>query len=154
MMAYQLCCKAPYRVFTAFRNENRSCAHATSGALMKISKTAARRASRAAPSSECMCSFIHRGARLCRMQWQHALTVYCAEYPFGTVMLRVGGILLRGDKVRVRLQLRHLELPQLLHLTDQCHADLIPRLEFFFFQAEDGIRDDLVTGVQTCALPI
>src|SRR3990170_7525206 len=23
-----------------------------------------------------------------------------------------------------------------------------------FFQAEDGIRDDLVTGVQTCALPI
>src|SRR5207244_9256112 len=24
----------------------------------------------------------------------------------------------------------------------------------YFFQAEDGIRDDLVTGVQTCALPI
>src|SRR5258708_25486042 len=24
----------------------------------------------------------------------------------------------------------------------------------FCFQAEDGIRDDLVTGVQTCALPI
>src|SRR5207244_5739960 len=24
----------------------------------------------------------------------------------------------------------------------------------FFCQAEDGIRDDLVTGVQTCALPI
>src|SRR5947208_11326282 len=28
------------------------------------------------------------------------------------------------------------------------------QLFFFFFQAEDGIRDDLVTGVQTCALPI
>src|SRR5260363_466919 len=27
-------------------------------------------------------------------------------------------------------------------------------LALFFFQAEDGIRDDLVTGVQTCALPI
>src|SRR6266536_4252812 len=27
-------------------------------------------------------------------------------------------------------------------------------LFFFFFQAEDGIRDPLVTGVQTCALPI
>src|SRR5258708_27617500 len=27
-------------------------------------------------------------------------------------------------------------------------------IDFFFFQAEDGIRDDLVTGVQTCALPI
>ena len=25
---------------------------------------------------------------------------------------------------------------------------------FFFFQAEDGIRDSPVTGVQTCALPI
>src|SRR5256885_11995279 len=28
------------------------------------------------------------------------------------------------------------------------------RLTFFFFQAEDGIRDYKVTGVQTCALPI
>src|SRR3989441_12900486 len=27
-------------------------------------------------------------------------------------------------------------------------------MNFFFFQAEDGIRDKLVTGVQTCALPI
>src|SRR5687767_2109030 len=27
-------------------------------------------------------------------------------------------------------------------------------LLIFFFQAEDGIRDKLVTGVQTCALPI
>src|SRR2546429_3762171 len=26
--------------------------------------------------------------------------------------------------------------------------------KFFFFQAEDGIRDVAVTGVQTCALPI
>src|SRR6266705_6353364 len=25
---------------------------------------------------------------------------------------------------------------------------------FFFFQAEDGVRDRTVTGVQTCALPI
>src|SRR5260221_7943334 len=28
------------------------------------------------------------------------------------------------------------------------------RCFFFFFQAEDGIRDHCVTGVQTCALPI
>src|SRR3712207_4671500 len=28
------------------------------------------------------------------------------------------------------------------------------RIHFFFFQAEDGIRDIGVTGVQTCALPI
>src|SRR5690348_17734816 len=31
---------------------------------------------------------------------------------------------------------------------------LDPRRFFFFFQAEDGIRDGRVTGVQTCALPI
>src|SRR3989441_3941982 len=31
---------------------------------------------------------------------------------------------------------------------------LIVSYVFFFFQAEDGIRDKLVTGVQTCALPI
>src|SRR2546421_369576 len=31
---------------------------------------------------------------------------------------------------------------------------LLLALRFFFFQAEDGIRDLIVTGVQTCALPI
>src|SRR5258708_25673624 len=38
---------------------------------------------------------------------------------------------------------------RLLNSDLQCVSDF-----FFFFQAEDGIRDDLVTGVQTCALPI
>src|SRR6201991_4432317 len=32
--------------------------------------------------------------------------------------------------------------------------NLCSNVVFFFFQAEDGIRDKLVTGVQTCALPI
>src|SRR5256885_9326641 len=44
----------------------------------------------------------------------------------------------------------------------ECNAKLFRRwvslnsgvLLFFFFQAEDGIRDYKVTGVQTCALPI
>src|SRR5438445_4864980 len=31
---------------------------------------------------------------------------------------------------------------------------ILSMLFFFFFQAEDGIRDIGVTGVQTCALPI
>src|SRR6266704_5461439 len=31
---------------------------------------------------------------------------------------------------------------------------LVANVTFFFFQAEDGIRDRNVTGVQTCALPI
>src|SRR3982751_6734349 len=36
--------------------------------------------------------------------------------------------------------------------SDVCSSDLYTTL--FFFQAEDGIRDLIVTGVQTCALPI
>src|SRR5256886_12470061 len=43
--------------------------------------------------------------------------------------------------------------------TIQCYrsegvTDWIGSLSVFFFQAEDGIRDLTVTGVQTCALPI
>src|SRR2546427_2793341 len=37
--------------------------------------------------------------------------------------------------------------------SDVCSCDVVVRI-FFFFQAEDGIRDLTVTGVQTCALPI
>src|SRR3989454_7677398 len=33
-------------------------------------------------------------------------------------------------------------------------SSMLCLLVFFFFQAEDGIRDYKVTGVQTCALPI
>src|SRR5256885_1862207 len=40
----------------------------------------------------------------------------------------------------------------------RCHGDCVNSdvtgYCFFFFQAEDGIRDYKVTGVQTCALPI
>src|SRR5260370_15152052 len=41
-------------------------------------------------------------------------------------------------------------------LRDSCgHRHCAAMLSFFFFfQAEDGIRDSSVTGVQTCALPI
>src|SRR2546429_1571055 len=38
-------------------------------------------------------------------------------------------------------------LSSIAAVSDQCFV-------FFFFQAEDGIRDVAVTGVQTCALPI
>src|SRR2546422_8274200 len=37
------------------------------------------------------------------------------------------------------------------HIANQKISDVV---SFFFFQAEDGIRDVAVTGVQTCALPI
>src|SRR5204863_5780980 len=38
--------------------------------------------------------------------------------------------------------------------TQRSAAHYDTRLHSFFFQAEDGIRDLYVTGVQTCALPI
>src|SRR5205823_9307443 len=48
--------------------------------------------------------------------------------------------------------------PQLLPLPitpcSYLSIHLAQQSKFFFFQAEDGIRDKLVTGVQTCALPI
>src|SRR6202035_4567414 len=44
-------------------------------------------------------------------------------------------------------------LPRQEHRCTSC--TLLSSLQFaFFFQAEDGIRDLTVTGVQTCALPI
>ena len=39
-------------------------------------------------------------------------------------------------------------------ITHSCEAATLSQCYFFFFQAEDGIRDYKVTGVQTCALPI
>src|SRR4029077_16128776 len=35
-----------------------------------------------------------------------------------------------------------------------CRFSSLSERDSFFFQAEDGIRDSSVTGVQTCALPI
>src|SRR5258708_34432273 len=39
-------------------------------------------------------------------------------------------------------------------MKERSRSRVIGFIVLFFFQAEDGIRDDLVTGVQTCALPI
>src|SRR2546429_356258 len=54
-----------------------------------------------------------------------------------------------GD-LQERVLIRH-------HDYDQCFQSvqlLQWNSQVFFFQAEDGIRDVAVTGVQTCALPI
>src|SRR5205807_5229230 len=48
-----------------------------------------------------------------------------------------------------RIMLDHLQENSM-----QSFLTLEDRSPFFFFQAEDGIRDYKVTGVQTCALPI
>src|SRR2546430_7566632 len=41
-----------------------------------------------------------------------------------------------------------------IEIFDECDMWHLMLCLFFFFQAEDGIRDLTVTGVQTCALPI
>src|SRR5258708_22012315 len=38
-----------------------------------------------------------------------------------------------------------------VRIASNCTDEIVQNGSFFFFQAEDGIRDDLVTGVQTCA---
>src|SRR5689334_24598503 len=40
------------------------------------------------------------------------------------------------------------------YFSDFSETKSIRKVVVFFFQAEDGIRDGTVTGVQTCALPI
>src|SRR2546425_8936592 len=61
-----------------------------------------------------------------------------------------------GLSSNVRLQL--FWTPKLLlavaSFASMLHLEDSDKPGFFFFQAEDGIRDKLVTGVQTCALPI
>src|SRR5256885_3357994 len=42
----------------------------------------------------------------------------------------------------------------MMYLTPERRNLTLDECFFFFFQAEDGIRDYKVTGVQTCALPI
>src|SRR5206468_6405247 len=54
-----------------------------------------------------------------------------------------------------RVTLSISKAPYLYRLEPPRARNPIRRSEFFFFfQAEDGIRDLIVTGVQTCALPI
>src|SRR5260221_13216462 len=57
---------------------------------------------------------------------------------------------------RVPRKVRVVELTglPLLDADDRTLGDMVRVCRFFFFQAEDGIRDHCVTGVQTCALPI
>src|SRR5260221_9993082 len=54
------------------------------------------------------------------------------------------------------MRIARAENPAITHVTKGNRADLTMSfvISVFFFQAEDGIRDHCVTGVQTCALPI
>src|SRR5207245_6120461 len=65
----------------------------------------------------------------------------------------------RARDVLVMIYHRFIFLVSRLYCVDVLSISVAPCLAylgryFFFFQAEDGIRDATVTGVQTCALPI
>src|SRR5256885_8235234 len=62
-------------------------------------------------------------------------------------------------ELRNKMRAAHLEFQvaknTLLRIaTERNNMTELDKSTFFFFQAEDGIRDYKVTGVQTCALPI
>src|SRR5258707_6080355 len=70
---------------------------------------------------------------------------------------RVGCAVIRDMRVsaaHVQIVLSRLVLYLLLLGLHSSHELMYSIVFFFFFQAEDGIRDIGVTGVQTCALPI
>src|SRR2546426_982101 len=54
----------------------------------------------------------------------------------------------------MEIRLRMLRLLRVSGIVMRLRMFLLLITFFFFFQAEDGIRDYKVTGVQTCALPI
>src|SRR2546429_643782 len=59
------------------------------------------------------------------------------------------------ERVQKAIENRTIEIAPLAYMRGRTLADAFVILdEAFFFQAEDGIRDVAVTGVQTCALPI
>src|SRR5687767_10960338 len=68
------------------------------------------------------------------------------------VLLRSYGALRAGIKYSISGAIKQIESPT--SQPGRSGAKIRSLLSDFFFQAEDGIRDKLVTGVQTCALPI
>src|SRR2546430_86423 len=73
----------------------------------------------------------------------------CGCYPHACVTWNATA---SGACVYVRTSVGSSKLNTSSHITFS--VDLSFLLFLFFFQAEDGIRDLTVTGVQTCALPI
>src|SRR5947209_16957558 len=60
-------------------------------------------------------------------------------------------MVIRGSSIRCTDLCRPVRQLVVVHFS---HCASLHAFMFFFFQAEDGIRDIGVTGVQTCALPI
>src|SRR5256885_780449 len=70
-----------------------------------------------------------------------------------TTVLYLSCALISGHLAMMLMELTNRRSPSFLVLFNR-PINILCRVSFFFFQAEDGIRDYKVTGVQTCALPI
>src|SRR3989441_163657 len=76
------------------------------------------------------------------------------ERPVGALVGRHEDGAVDGDARECCYHAAELVQGELRVVDGEDHLLLRGGVFFFFFQAEDGIRDKLVTGVQTCALPI
>src|SRR2546430_6430366 len=89
-----------------------------------------------------------------------ALTATCASQRVETIAdLHCGFNALFGTTVTYKAFYNQVAKPHFAAfartMTERLISEMTLKvLGFFFFQAEDGIRDLTVTGVQTCALPI
>src|SRR6266436_2464832 len=80
-----------------------------------------------------------------------AALLICLQHWLNDLREKLGGTQVAIDGKTMRGSHDGDTRPNALHLVSAWATEA--RL-FFFFQAEDGIRDVAVTGVQTCALPI
>src|SRR5215216_7036378 len=80
---------------------------------------------------------------------QQSCTLILNTFLFGVIIL-IANFLKSAFSSQLAAKLRN----RLLVLYKPFFVPFGAVVYIFFFQAEDGIRDDLVTGVQTCALPI
>src|SRR5207245_864770 len=78
--------------------------------------------------------------------WTHSAVVYSQNPYADDVVVQGTRVISPGAVFRVAVRD--------VWLYCVSHVQYYLQFLFFFFQAEDGIRDATVTGVQTCALPI
>src|SRR2546430_7650589 len=101
---------------------------------------------------------VHRSTRVAKLATQEAaatalrdVTKHLMENADLERICRIGLENIGALSVEERARFFHASY-QFLKAFETIHFHCV--YGFFFFQAEDGIRDLTVTGVQTCALPI
>src|SRR5258708_1709110 len=95
--------------------------------------------------------------------WLHVLIIIVMVYVLNATLFRPINRILEAREKRTRGRLTEAQeilssvsekLAEYERALRRARTEAYALAEHVFFQAEDGIRNDLVTGVQTCALPI